>query len=290
MNCDAKMKCYDSKVCLAIANVCDNYLDCPYGDDETLCELDINICPTKCYCLNLGIMCQDVSLPNLNFNRNYFASFYLVNCSLPTWRKILNDITIFANFSLNTLCEIADTRNMAQLISIDMSHNDIEYIRTNSFSNLSKLSHIKLATNNISSIDEKAFVNLSKLHLLDMQGNNLTHFKGSAFHNVCQVHILNLRENPIVSFSTQSEILSVLLLDKYQFCCNRPQGQKCIANTDWYSTCCELLPSTALQVLFPLVFTVLLLCNIITVICSIYQDKKRTGHNSLKLRKRILVI
>ncbi len=285
MNCNAKMKCFNSKICLPFANMCDNYVDCPHEDDEMLCELSAPICHNKCFCLNFAIMCQHISLSSLNIKTKFFVSFYLVNCGLLTASGIVSDVAIFANFSLNTLSDVPDTTRMVQLISIDMSHNDIKHIRTHSFSNLVKLSHILLARNNISYVDEKAFVNLGKIHLLDLEGNNLTHLQPTAWHRVLHIHMLKLRHNNFVSPPVLSEFVFILMLDRHQFCCNRPHSQRCVAPTKWNSSCSELLPSTALQVLFPLVFTVVLFCNSMTVVCSVCQQRKRTGLSPHARRK-----
>ncbi len=45
--------CNTSAMCVGIANLCDNIIDCPLGDDELLCIQQVPYCPINCSCLFL---------------------------------------------------------------------------------------------------------------------------------------------------------------------------------------------------------------------------------------------
>ena len=64
-SCLGMYKCFKSaRKCLHILNVCNKYVDCPYGDDEWMCELAQITCPIQCTCLLLAMECINI-IPNL---------------------------------------------------------------------------------------------------------------------------------------------------------------------------------------------------------------------------------
>ena len=48
--------------CLTHDHVCDNQIDCPYGDDESLCDIRGQRCPTECECVTRGASCASSNL------------------------------------------------------------------------------------------------------------------------------------------------------------------------------------------------------------------------------------
>ena len=58
--CVHMYKCRNTQTCLHLGNVCDGSGDCPYCDDESLCDLKNVQCPLKCNCLVLATECRNV--------------------------------------------------------------------------------------------------------------------------------------------------------------------------------------------------------------------------------------
>ena len=54
-----QFKCKDSAICVAMENICDEVMDCPFQDDEYFCDTLLNTtCPEKCICLLFVIECD----------------------------------------------------------------------------------------------------------------------------------------------------------------------------------------------------------------------------------------
>ena len=56
-NCYNMFKCSNSGMCVHLGNICDQYEDCPFGDDEYLCSISDKVCPQSCQCLTFAIRC-----------------------------------------------------------------------------------------------------------------------------------------------------------------------------------------------------------------------------------------
>ena len=76
-------KCKLASICIHTNNACDGVIDCPFNDDETLC--DNIMCVAFCNCINYGISCKDHSLLIENFFSR-LPNFFLIHfsrCHLP---------------------------------------------------------------------------------------------------------------------------------------------------------------------------------------------------------------
>ncbi len=278
--CDGHFNCHKSHICVPIVDVCDDHTDCPHGDDEVLCELNSHVCPQQCFCLNFAVMCQNIHLAVANLFGKPYIAFHVVSCKLPTVKNVLTKMVLWANFSHNELKQSPRLHKLIQLFLVDISNNQMEVITKDSFVNLPRLSQILLPANKISVVEEKSFSNLKTINLLDLHENNLTVLETSVFEGVSAVHTLNLKENKQIH--SVGDFNSVLIVDQYHLCCNKAQNKKCLSPRHWYSSCEELLPSRGLEVVFPLVFVVILISNSAAVICSV----KQTGSSTATLTKK----
>jgi Leucine-rich repeat (LRR) protein len=111
--------------------------------------------------------------------------------NLKTWdrfktkfymKKIIN-IENLAFFDLNSIEKL------------DLSYNDIEIIKANTFKGLIKLKHLNLSFNKINKIDKSAFKELICLEKFDLSFNNLKFIPKNSFSSLVNLKELNLIGN-----------------------------------------------------------------------------------------------
>ena len=87
----------------------------------------------------------------------------------------------------------------AHLISIDVSHNDIESVTGDAFTSTggSSLTHLRLAGNRLTVLPDSVFSGLSALYHLDLSGNQLTNLTRPLFDDLSSLRYLLLADNRI---------------------------------------------------------------------------------------------
>ena len=71
--CENFFHCTNSSQCIHLNYVCDDKTDCRYGDDEKLCSVSRNICPSGCECIHLAIACTCMPLMTV---KDIYSVFY----------------------------------------------------------------------------------------------------------------------------------------------------------------------------------------------------------------------
>ncbi|GBN09423.1 Leucine-rich repeats and immunoglobulin-like domains protein 1 [Araneus ventricosus] len=139
-----------------------------------------------------------LNIENLDHLPEYpFAAFKLQNLTLGYGLSVLNSN---AFDGLNS-----------SLLSLNLSHNDIEFFGT-PLSVLENLKELNLDFNNLREDDVSAFGNLNKLEVLSISGNNLTGLNANFFENMTAIQTLILDHNEnITSFLNISIISSTLI-------------------------------------------------------------------------------
>ena len=62
-----QFKCKDSAICVAMENICDEVIDCPFQDDEYFCDSLNTTCPQKCICLLFVILHVNTKIYDFQF-------------------------------------------------------------------------------------------------------------------------------------------------------------------------------------------------------------------------------
>jgi len=75
----------------------------------------------------------------------------------------------FGNKQMQTCC-----KNVNNLIKIDLSFNQIQYIEDKTFAGLINLSEINLSNNQLTSIETNMFNGLAILNIIDLEYNQIT--------------------------------------------------------------------------------------------------------------------
>lgn len=102
---------------------------------------------------------------------------------------------------INSLRGLSLITNARQINSLDLSHNQIEFIEDEAFTNLLSLYDLDLSHNNIKLMSFKAFKGIPGLSKLDLSNNKITQFHVNMFKKL-RLGWLNLKNNNIQDISS----------------------------------------------------------------------------------------
>lgn len=190
-------KCKVSSMCIYLDDVCDGHTDCPYEDDEELCNL-VNIeCTSQCYCLFYALFCKDVSALHFHTTNLPYISVSINFCNLSSPKIFqLFPLAAFLNFCHNSIEEFCHLLlRSIYLISLDISHNMIESIQSHCFEEQVNLRYIILNNNQIYSVHGNFFFGLVTVFLFNLANNKLKEFSNNAFAKNINFHVLNIYNN-----------------------------------------------------------------------------------------------
>ena len=105
---------------------------------------------------------------------------------------------------------------LTELISLDLSYNNLTLLPVGIFDKLTKLTNLNLYGNNLTSLPDGIFDELTELTSLDLSYNNLTSLPAGIFNELKALYYINLSGNGLLSlpdsiFKTQAdELLSIV--------------------------------------------------------------------------------
>ncbi len=163
--CFNQFKCkktVDTSICVSVDNVCDNWADCPYGDDEFFCHPRIPTCPHNCACLVLAMSCWKT----MNIVYDTLLPYVMVwqkNSGLDDLSRFLTHFNQSVYFDLqgNAISEICKSLSTYEHGSIirhfQVSANEIYLVSRGCFHNMTYLKVFNSSFNKIKSIERFSF-------------------------------------------------------------------------------------------------------------------------------------
>lgn len=131
-----------------------------------------------------------------------FSNSHMKNLEIN--RLMLNpDALIAFNVSWNLISRLNDTslfERADQLLTIDLSHNQIRSISKNAFNRFGKLQNLNLSFNHIENLDESTFLHLQDLKVLKLNHNNLR-FLRNVLNKTTSLTHLDLSRSNIISIA-----------------------------------------------------------------------------------------
>ncbi len=245
--CENQLQCKESRICVSVYDLCDSQTDCPTGDDQLLCELLNTKCLTGCDCLNLAILCKNVTLGNkFLFKSQPYVAYHLESCLLSNLDSLLQSKNAeILNLTGNVLTHISGIKFIAATLrSLDVSHNSIQNLTKSSFTEMNIFSFLNLKCNNISLIEGRTFTNIYTALSVTLESNELDTLYHNIFHNVT-LAVLNLINNPLTQLDM--EILTGIIIDQilastFEICCAKADCQcTYIIPKPWHISCFRLL-------------------------------------------------
>ena len=270
-NCIHLYKCRYSKICVHLASLCNNQIDCPMGDDEMLCGLKNTKCILFCKCLAYALHCKNIKvrIPLISYP---FLSVTLVNIIL------LNDIfkyfpnSLYITLNRNGLTNVCQNFTLQSIVLLDIKFNKISYILTGCFISLFQLKAIYLDYNSIASVNALSFVNLSNLHVLSLSNNPL-HSIGNIILNSPALKILSIRHIQLTNVFDLKH-LKVMIFDTSDFhlCCIAPSHSQCSQVIPWFYSCTDLLPKETMKMSLFSMLILVFITNFISIPICMYIE------------------
>ncbi len=291
--CFNMFKCQNSKTCVHLLDICDNFADCPNQDDEFLCEYHIpDICPTGCACLHLAVACKMADIEHLAAQQWSFVSVFFVESNLTSAAMFsaLNRILVLnlAKNCLSNICFFSREDTNFELRSLDISFNHICRVSKHCFLQLTKLVLVNLGHNHLDFLDACAFCHLKFLSVINLKGNRISFISFETFSNLSNLHLLNLLGNPISDIDSDSfghVNISYVGTEFFRICVILRERSVCPTSSPWYIVSFSLLPDLALTVTIFFMFGIVVLPNSASLFANIFKLSKHYKLGRLQREK-----
>ena len=278
--CTDMFKCKDSQICLHLEDICNNYSECPLGDDELLCELRGGHCFLDCTCFQFAMMCDKGPINHRKLEQLPYVYYHLTFISSLVTSVLRNGAALIVNIAHNSIHQICGSLKESTLLTmLDLSHNLVEKLTRKCFSGHRHIRKLILTNNSLSDIQPKAFNNLQKLFLVDLSLNNLNTLPIGAFTNVVHLIILILHSNPLKDIHYNMFIgisLDIVHSNNFQVCCIANSQFICTKPKLSYYYCGNLLINYQLSICF-MITTLLILFANCTLLFSLFQNYNTFG-------------
>ena len=306
--CPDYYRCRGSTVCLHPFYVCDGNFQCPQKDDEQLCGMS---CPEQCTCRGLAFFC------NASFEGSGYPGVRYLDASgsgMTPAHLTSNRMLIHVDLSQCGLSSVGSLW-LPNLISLDLSYNQLTDINTEQFQRCSHLRHLSVSNNPLkslftghlsqsSSLDSLVSVDLSNvamfvidtsmfraftnIEILNLSFSGIHRVTGSGFQIMQNLRTIDLRGCPIVSYNVtllkDLNTLHSLHVDNYKLCCPQvlPVGfnvNNCYGPEDIVSSCESLLGSSIYRASFAVLSMSVLLFDSITA--AVWLLASRNKHRQI---------
>ena len=283
--CPNIFKCRKSNLCIHLGSLCNEYFDCPYGDDELMCVLQNQICPIYCDCFLLTIRCTNVTMNSLFISAPWpFNIVLFENCKFCIGDKInriLFNVRIFVHIGsgLQDVCSLIYGKNF---LSTDFSFIIIDQLESGCFSNMYNIKLIKLRDNLISKIHKLSFSNLPSLRYIDLSGNFLTSLPEHIIANSPDLLILSLIDNGLMEVDKNAFQYfngKIIQVNDFPMCCLIPNRVHCTATIPWYTSCSNFLWNDYIAKFTGLVSCVLIFLNLLSIIIQNTSVRGKSSHS-----------
>ena len=267
-------------MCLHLGNICDGHNDCPFGDDELLCEFKTVNCPPACICVLYAIDCSVYT--NEHFEGLYldfFLSVYLSNSKLNSAIVLKLRYAIIVNLPQNEISEICGTLRKAtefKFILLDLSFNSLTIVEDKCFSTANLLRYLAISYNNIISLGKYSFFNLSYLNFVSLRNNPIPQLHHKCFlytHNLKLLIVVNVSFHDIKSKLFEGSKINFIVTKDYHLCCMTPSGTVRTAFQAWYISCYDIvmtfLVHVRMKTFFVSISVLIIILNLLSIILQI---------------------
>ena len=275
--------------CISQQHVCDGIPDCHDGDDESDCHR--HLCPVGCLCNNHIIQCQKKKLHKIPTHSTSQRYLLMSNNSLRVDRYTLEYYTslVQIDFSFNSLSKLDYVfTNQQFLIELNVSHNEIVYIRKINFETLTNLMTLDISFNKIRLLSNNIFDPLSSLMSLHVEYNHIKQIGSQIFHDNLTMQSIYLRGNYLsrkkIALDTFGSLTLVHTLypDEAFLCCFVPKYNQCIPlDVSGLETVCNsLLNISLLRIICWCYTTIIILSNTLALILNMakHSEKQTVRH------------
>lgn len=298
-------KCKSQNIFLNLSNVCNEIVDCKYGDDELYCfNFSSMNCPFGCNCqFPLYIKCHPFisttselfidfpikglvinktdSVPSINFQYNLMIVYLRIEYSQITELMNFNTPNLVKLILRNNRIKSFDNFNDVKWIYLqyfDLSANLISYIPDNYLLNFPNLYYLDLSFNKIKQINDKIFSSLNQLIYLKLANLNLNSLHKNSFKNLKNLENLYLNNTKLYilldkTLLKQLKNLKYLYSNSYFLCCMTENFDfnmtECKLNSSIIKSCKKIIKNIYVETSI----WMLILLNFTTNIFAVYKRK-----------------
>lgn len=299
-------RCRNSNLCISRQKVCNGVAECPQFDDELLCD---RTCQNNCECHNVTMKCGFHETQNLTFPLET-RKLDLSNSDLDGSTIILVENILLAEMNLSSSM-FSDLNNLVfgnyhNLLSLDLSFNNIEvipkyafqglrHLKTllfygnfllhtiypHSFSGLSRLPSLVLTHANLKSLPKDTFKGLDNLEILNLSDSRIKNIDNQAFAGLRSLKQLDIQKNRITEFSDGIfmglKSLESIVSDVFVFCCLKPvsvRDENCFPEQDEFSSCTDMIKDDTLRVCLWIIGLCALVGNCTIVVYRLFYDRE----------------
>ena len=234
IGCPYKFKCPGS-YCIPITSLCNNVNDCPFGEDEHMCDYSTHLrCPGMFYCRGgscvhqLQICDGENDCPSSDDENNCDRKIPPSICQTERnrlWSTFSDDFKLIDLYKYRVLVLIGGAQTLDNLYNItdlvllnishnyfsqlkpyqfidyimlhilDMSYNNIKTLAGNTFEGLHSLSRIVLLGNKLSKVSSMTFIGLTAVLHLDLSNMGLTEIQLGSFNVMTKLQSVDLSGN-----------------------------------------------------------------------------------------------
>jgi len=304
VKCPGLLRCKLDDICVHPDNICDGITHCVQsGDDEYLCGE--GTCIPECHCTDCMVYCHNTHVKTFSTLPDYTCALIIEASSFGIGKSMFKKFTNLIHVALTNITfeinkvPVIMLTDLISLRTLDISHSNIEYIQSNSFTNLHFLYYLDIRYNAIHTIHTNAFrglisvvtLDLSNINLrfiykcgfcgldniidLNISNNYILHFEDSLVRGMNNIVQIDITGNPIISVQTKiSKIsqLEILLLDNIDFCCYLHHKIHCKSiNENSMKKCEHVFYSKKQMTIFLLVAGIILLSNLFSFLFQFFS-------------------
>ena len=189
--------------CINPRFICDGIAQCDlHEDDELSCHS--SVCPVECSCSVSSMVCKFPQLPQADVFANTTHIIRILTLRYSNFRldQLPHTFTslVFLDISYNNLQEFDNPLStiLFTLVSLNLSHNYIVRLPSNSLTRLPNLQFLHLQNNSLHTIDFNSHYGFAKsLVLLNLAFNNISRLQVGAFGGFRRIQLLRLTGNNI---------------------------------------------------------------------------------------------
>ena len=286
--CKGLLKCFKSRICVHPTEICDGIQHCPGADDEKLC--DTGYCPNGCDCLSYSFVCSSKfpnTFPLTNSGSIKHISIIKSDMPHPNFINICNQQDlVFLNLSGNKLQNICDSFHeecefQDNIRILNISHNEITFLKPFCFILLSSLKVISLANNPLYHIAKYSLI-LPGISYINIRGTQVKTLTKASLVGLDEVNTLDIRaiRFDVIDSYAQIVLLEIpdLLFSDPRLCCLFAQNKYCINLLRMSSQCTKILRHYTLSYSMLITGIVLVMLNVAALCanCKLAQDNEFT--------------
>ena len=230
LGCPYKFKCPGS-YCIPITRLCNNVNDCPFGDDEHMCDYSRPlICPGMFYCrggscvYQLQVCDGEKDCPHGDDENNCDrqippaicqAKGKLLRCTVSGQYPEINLYKYRALTITGRVQTLDNLYNTTGLVLLNISGTGFNQLKPFQFKDYSMLHTLDMSFNSIQTLHERTFATLHRLLKIGLLGNKLSKISPMTFQGLTALRYVDLSNMRIseVNWESFNEMTSLVSVD-----------------------------------------------------------------------------